>query len=88
MNEEGLRIDKNSSRASEGRLALRTSVGVKIVSTGRSLVRNLPRGHACGRVLRLAIFGILVVIRKLDTVESLGGGGREDSKGGAVRPCG
>jgi hypothetical protein len=84
-------MDKNSSRASEGKLALeipQSEAGVKIVSTCRSCVRNLPRGHACGGLLRLALPGILVVIRELKAVESFCRGSGKHSKGCIVRPRG
>ena len=84
-------MDRNSSRASEGKLALWTSkseAGVKIVSKCGSCARNLPRRHACGSLLRLTLLGILIVIPELETVESFCRSGGKHSKGRVVCPRG
>lgn len=91
MNEDGFKMDRNSSRASEGRLGLwnmKIGAGVKIVSMGRSCSRNLPRGHAGGGLVRVALLGIWVVIRKFEAIKGLGRSSRKHSKGRVVRPCG
>jgi hypothetical protein len=91
MNEDGFKMDRNSSRASEGRLGLwniKIGAGVKIVSVRRSRARNLPRGHAGGGLVRVALLGIWVVIREFETIKGLGRGSGKRSKGRVVRPCG